>query len=190
MLRGVKRIQGEADKAPKFPVTLALLELIEPLVDPANFEQCLLFAAWCVASGGLLRLSEFTAFKDNAAPLLCNKHLLPATMDGGYYYRVLHLEASKADPFRHGVQIVLGHSSSRANALNAFAAYDRLRSPAARSADAPLFAFRNGSPLSKTDCTSCLRAATGQLKMDTSRFRGFSFRRGGAQSLRDAGVQA
>jgi hypothetical protein len=109
-------------------------------------------------------------------------------MDGGYYYRVLHLEASKADPFRHGVQIVLGHSSSRANALNAFAAYDRLRSPAARSADAPLFAFRNGSPLSKTDCINCLRAATGQLKLDTSRFRGFSFRRGGAQSLRDAGV--
>jgi hypothetical protein len=188
MERGVKRIQGEADKKPKFPITLALLELLAQRLNWKWHDQVMLFAAWCVACGALLRVSEFTSFSSNAAPLLLNRDFSPTKEDGGYMYKLLHLGASKADPFRRGVDIVVGHSHSVANALNAFARYDSMRSPEARRPDAPLFSFVNGSPLSKDACLASLRLAIVGLNMDTSRFSAFSFRRGGAQSLRDAGV--
>lgn len=188
MLRGVKRIQGQADKKPKFPVTLALLEMLEPVIDWSSHDHVMLYAAWCVACAALLRTSEFTCFSSNAAPPLRNANVSAIKIDGGYVFRTLHLEASKADPFRRGIDIVMGHSPSRANALSVLAAYDRLRSHAARLPQAPLFAFKDGSILTKESCVSHLRQAIGMLKMDVSRFSGLSFRRGGAQSLRDAGV--
>lgn len=188
MLRGVRRIQGEADKKPKFPVTLALLELVEPLIDWSSHDHVMLYAAWCTACGGLLRASEFTVASSSSTPLLRNSSVSPVKIDGGYVFRGLELGESKADPFRRGVTIVLGHSASRANALNVLAAYDRLRSDTARSPSAPLFAFKDGTVLSKESCIRHLRSALSMLKMDVSRFHGFSFHRGGAQSLRDAGV--
>lgn len=188
MLRGIKKIQGQADKKPKFPVTLALLELIHPLIDPSSHDHLMLFASWCVAEAGLLRASEFTAFPGNGAPPLCNRNISEIKVDGGYVFRILHLEASKADPFRRGVDVILGHSASPANALNALASYNAARSAAALSPTAPLFAWKDGTPLSKEGCVRNLQVAISLLSMDTSRFSGFSFRRGGAQSLRDAGV--
>lgn len=187
MLQGVRRVQGQASK-PKMPVTLALLERLASFIDWSSHDQAMLFASWCVASGGLLRSGEFTSFSGNPAPLLRNRNLSALRCDGGFLFRSLHLEASKADPFRKGVDIVLGHSPSRANALNAMAAYDRLRPPQARVPDAPLFAFANGQPLSKSACVDSLRAAVQVLGLDSGAFSGHSFRRGGAQSLRDAGV--
>lgn len=188
MIRGVKRIQGDTKSKPKFPVTLALLERIHSIVDWSDPDQCMMFAAWSLASGGLLRIGEFTTAKGNPAPLLLNRNLSSVRIDGGFVFRVLHLDASKADPFRKGVDIVLGHSTSPANALVAFSAYDRARAASAKLPSAPLFAFRNGTPLSRELCMSVLKATLDSIKMDTSRFGGLSFRRGGAQSLRDAGV--
>jgi len=188
MLRGVKRIQGESNSKPKFPVTLALLEMIASMVNWQDHDQVMIFTAWCLASAGLLRISEFTVSKGNPAPVILNRNLSRLNSDGGYLFRNLHLDASKADPFRRGVNIIIGHSSSPANALVALAAYDKLRTAAERLPDSPLFSFRNGKPLSRDLCVSVLKATIAKLNIDTSRFGGLSFRRGGAQSLRDAGV--
>ena len=187
-LRGIKRLHGQAQSKPKLPVTLALLESIAPLINWSSHDEVMIFASWCIATAGLLRSGEFTVFSGNPAPALLNKNLSELRSDGGFLFRNLHLVASKADPFRKGVDIVIGHSASVANALNVFASYDALRSADARHPDAPLFAFSDGKPLTKLVCVSSLRLMVASLGMDASRFAGHSFRRGGAQSLRDAGV--
>ena len=151
MIRGVKRIQGDTKSKPKFPVTLALLERIHSIVDWSDPDQCMMFAAWSLASGGLLRIGEFTTAKGNPAPLLLNRNLSSVRIDGGFVFRVLHLDASKADPFRKGVDIVLGHSTSPANALVAFSAYDRARAASPSSPALP-FSLSAMARLSQESC--------------------------------------
>ena len=87
------------------------------------------------------------------------------------------LKCSKTDPFRKGVDIVLGTTGNELCPVNALFDYLRMRG----GAPGPLLVHRDGSPLTRPHFVTKIRTALTSLGYsNTSQFSGHSFRAGAA----------
>ena len=91
-------------------------------------------------------------------------------------YLEVHIKASKADPFRHGVSIYLGRSQADLCPVSAVLAYMVLRG----ATPGPFFFFADGSYLTRDRFVVSVRAALRMQEVDDSRYSGHSFRIGAA----------
>lgn len=183
---GAKRTYGEIScgRPRRLPITTGVLATLRPFFDLAGSATDRMFwAAGCVGTYGLLRVGEFTVASARAshANVLREEHF---SWDGRRQAR-LHLEASKTDPFRLGVDIVLAANGSATCPL---AAMEAMQTDRDDDATAPLFAMPDGRPLTRSAIIGRFRAALVRAGFDASRYNGHSFRKGGAQSLALAGV--
>ena len=172
-----------------------------PHLQLENRRDSLLWAMMWTATAGLLRISEF-AVKSAAdtdrvlrmGHLLCFDHagtsyspeqLASAHPPPTIRHASLHLDASKTDPLRMGVDIVI----SAPRALGALTSYVSLCSTDGLVASSPLFHFPGGAPVHR----SWLMSEVDRLLLLTGRepraYSSYSFRKGGAVSMQEAQVE-
>jgi hypothetical protein len=200
-LRGFKRMMKKPRSRPRHPITAPLLRamLSSPEFDFEGSADDRVFRAMCVlALFGLLRCAEFTVHKAS----------IPDNLDEGTWRstkefpKVSHLfphqsivnlmsfyiPASKTDPFGFGATINYANSSDRVlDPAKILAEYFIERSAAAASDD-PLFPMPNGDPYTRARFLTRVRDSLKAINLQPKGYSGHSFRKGGCQSLRDAGV--
>jgi hypothetical protein len=203
LMAGIKRHAAASAKKPKLPITTSLLRLMQPHLQLATFGDSLLWAVFWVATTGMLRISEFTIANNPELDRPLRRTQLTAfdsanrLLDLGSSSTVsnpalisrlsLHLDASKTDPWRGGVDIVLATRTT----INAMCAYLLLRSQVAtpEAASSPfLFALASGAPITRTWLMPRVTLLLRLLHLDPLRYSSHSFRKGGAVSLQAAGA--
>ena len=90
---------------------------------------------------------------------------------------ILKLKTSKTDPFRRGVEVVLGRTKTILCPVAALLAYLVIRS----NGPGFLFLFTDGRPLTKARFTSEVRSALSAVGLNPNLYAGHSFRIGAAK---------
>jgi hypothetical protein len=197
IMAGIKRMAAQ-EKGPKLPITTALLEEMRPHLDLQQRSDILLWAMMWTAMSGLLRISEFTTQKDSDATRVLTLQQLTfhgsgqgplslteaCSADEEIQHAILRLTASKTDPFRAGVDIVLSASTT----LRALLAYGTHLPPNC-DPTTPLFQHADRSAVTRS---WLMRRVDGLLRKtgrDPKQFSSHSFRKGGAVSLQSMGVE-
>ena len=201
LIAGIKRMTARPGRQ-KLPITTAMLDAMRPHLSLQHRSDSLLWAMMWTATAGLLRISEFTVLNDaDTARTLRARHLTLHDQRGAAFtlaeaaaaepafdahHVTLHLDASKTDPFREGVDIVIAAPTATAALLQ----YGRhCRTALQRDATTPLFHFPGGRPVSRA---WLMRQVDQLLRLtghDPSRYSSHSFRKGGAVSLQARGVE-
>jgi hypothetical protein len=201
ILAGVKRAATSAAR-PKLPITTAMLRLMRPHLRMQHRRDALLWAMMWTATAGLLRISEFACSSSADTDRLLRMQQLTLFDHSGTAYSMqqlrssglphtalryasLHLDASKTDPFRTGVDIVIAAPI----ALSALSTYAALCSRAGVMATAPLFHFDDGPPVTRRWLMTRVDSLLRSIHHDPRAYSSHSFRKGGAVSLQQRGVE-
>lgn len=181
VLLGIKRSAPDKSAKRRLPITTSLIKRFSTRFNLRIYHHAMLFAALCTAVGGLFRPSEICPRSASKPARLLTLGALNWVQGPPLHFTIL-LNQSKSDTEYKGVTVRIAWPI----AVNAMRHYLAIRP---RSA-VPLFALADGSPLlyrSLLDTTTGLAKAMG---IDLNRFRGVSFRAGGATSLAEAGADA
>jgi hypothetical protein len=127
LIAGIKRLTAQPGRQ-KLPITTAMLGAMRPHLRAQRRSDSLLWAMMWTATAGLLRISEFTVRNDaDTARMLHAHHLTLHDQHGAAFtleeavaaepaprvqHATLHLDASKTDPFRSGVDIIIAAPSA------------------------------------------------------------------------------
>ena len=155
LLRGIKRSQGRTYSLPKrLPITPSLLRVInQNLFNSSRLfeDKVMIWAAITSAFFGFLRISEYTAqgkrTYDPSTTLLVED--IRVRNDS----IKLYVKSSKTDPFRQGVTVRIEANNTILCPVNALRYYLSYRP----KTNGPLFAFKNGSFLTRNDVNAILR---------------------------------
>jgi hypothetical protein len=187
--RGVKRLQGVNQSAKRLPITVELLLELERFHDVDTQRGRMMRAAMWLGTCGLLRAGEF-AVRDKESTLLTRRQLTLHDESGqevhphssAISYLKVRLEKSKTDPFRAGADVIVAQSRAIAAVRAYLVDQDEL------SPDGPLFRLESGSALDVRALVAYSRSVLEQAGVpELDRYKGHSFRRGGATSLHLAG---
>ena len=188
VIKGLQKKAVNGPTRPRLPITPTVLGAIKQvwLRDPDRFSTSMLWAACCLCFFGFLRSGEVVVPSDasfNAGVHLCfedvavDSHIEPSTL------RVT-LKASKTDPFRKGVVIVIGRGTQEICPISAVLDYMSRRGPA----PGPLFVFGDGRCLTRPRFVAALRLALGAAGIDARLYSGHSFRIGAATTAAIRGI--
>ena len=200
VLAGIKRASSHTTR-PKLPITTTMLQSMRAHLDLQHRRDSLLWAMMWTATAGLLRISEFaTKSTTDSDRMLRMGQLRLFDHAGRSYslqqvatrgnrpalrYAVLHLEASKTDPLRMGIDQVI----SAPAALLALCDYADRCLPTMLTASTPLFHFLDGSAVHRSWLMQQVERLLHLIGHDPRQYSSHSFRKGGAVSLQDAGVE-
>lgn len=142
-----------------------------------------------MAWSGFLRCGEFTV--PNGAKFNPSIHLsrssiqfIPSFDNPAHVH--LSLPASKTDPFRTGVTILIARAPPGSSTCPVSALL-HLYTINPKPLDAPLFSDAIGSALERNTFISLLKSRLAAINLDESQYSGHSFRRGAATSAASAG---
>ena len=190
IMRGIKRSQGSKPK-PRLPITIKHLHLFKEFLQPditTNFDNQMLWSAICIAFFGFLRISEFTC--DNVQRF----HSGTLTRDDVQFYPdgsdatsvSLNIKASKTDPFRKGINLIIGATGSEICPVRALNNYLSTANPST----GPIFKYKNGKPLSRTLFTEEIRNLLSLGGLEPKHYAGHSFRIGAATTAAAVNIPA
>lgn len=191
LIRGIKRYYGERERNPKLPILLPILQKLAAVCGDLNLIENLNFdAAIKLAWAGFLRTGEFTVNSGkNFDPTenLCRSavEFIPNITDPSHIR--LTLPASKTDPFRKGVSILIARAPPEAASTCAVLALRSLFLRDPQPLSSPLFREGSGCALTRKSFISVLKTRITQIGLDPSKYSGHSFRRGAASSAATAG---
>ena len=155
LLKGIKRSQGRSYSIPKrLPITPTLLRTMNSNLFNSSklFEdKIMIWAAITTAFFGFLRISEYTTprkhtFDPSITLLLEDIRIRNDSVR-------LHLKSSKTDPFRQGVTVRIEANNTILCPVSALRYYIASHP----TGSGPLFAFKNGSYLTRSDVNNILR---------------------------------
>jgi hypothetical protein len=200
VLAGIKRATSHVTK-PKLPITTAMLRSMQVHLRLDHRRDCLVWAMMWTATAGLLRISEFTTnpHADSERTLrMCHLRLVdgqhkshsPAqlastTPQPVIRYASLRLEASKTDPLRLGVDVIISSPA----AVAALCSYTRFCTAHQLSSATPLFHFSNGVAVHRQWFMKQVDVLLRRIQHDPRLYSSHSFRKGGAVSLQEEGVE-
>jgi hypothetical protein len=196
IIQGARRFHGEAGTRERLPITRdILLKILQCLPRwRTDIMQANLYAAFCLAFAGFLRVGEFTwtEHPDPSNPLeFARWHLTWRSVDIQPDRLLLTIPASKTDPFRQGVTLTISPASDPACPLvairNLLALNMAGQQPNQFDTLQPLFVRPNNQPFSRDYVVRCLRLCLTHRGI-TGHYSGHSFRRGAATSARLAGL--
>ncbi len=190
VVRGVKRTQArDGQRRPRHPITPELLLMLRKAwLDPARGHDGVML--WAVASlcfFGFLRSGEVTIPTDTSFDKAVHLTFEDFAVDNLKDPTMVRarLKSSKTDPFRKGVDIVVGRTGNRICPVAAMLGYLRARG----AGPGPLFRFKEGKPLTKPRFVSQVRETLQARGIDGSSYSGHSFRSGAATTAARAGVE-
>jgi len=158
--------------------------LIHSRLNLADPDSAMLWAAFSTAWFGFLRVSEFTTIPSGFDPSV---HLSISDLAVDCHLRssgvLLLIKASKTDPFRQGVKLLLPRTGGALCPVASLSAYLHHRG----DSSGPLFLFADGTPLSRLHVTDRLRSILADAGVQGN-FSSHSFRIGAATSANAAGL--
>jgi hypothetical protein len=175
--RAVKKSRPSVTQPP-LPITAGTLDKLYPHYDHLHEPDCSFWAMLTVGVSGLFRLGEL-------APDALTSPTFPRMSDLRFTapnHAELLLHSSKTDVEGKGVNVHVPDNNKRTSAVTALRNMGVARAP-----DAPLFA-NAGLPITRRQFINRTRAAIRAGGLDDTRYSGHSLRKGGAQSLFDAGI--
>lgn len=192
VIRGIKRQFGEANRRERTPLTRDALVLILRCLQEPTYENITLRAAFTLAFAGFLRVGEFTyRAKDldlghNFRSWFLTKSSVTISTDRSHMS--VNLPASKTDPFRGGVEILIAATRDEAcpvKAMRRLRRWDHLR-----PSSAPLFTAHAAlrSPFTREWVVERLRSLAATAGLGTGAWNGHSFRRGAATWAAERGL--
>jgi hypothetical protein len=192
IIHGARRFHGETGTRERLPITRdVLLKVLQCLPRwRTDLLQANLYAAFCLAFAGFLRVSEFTwtEYTPNNQLEFARWHLTWRSVDIQTDRLLLTIPASKTDPFRQGVTLTISPASDPACPLAALRNLLNLRIAGGQfDSLQPLFVRPNNQPFSRDYVVRCLRLCL-TYRGITGHYSGHSFRRGAATSARLAGL--
>ena len=144
----------------------------------------------------LLTLQQITLYTINHTIVPVIRFDLYSTVT----YYTINLRVSKTDQGRKGLNVVIGHNTPVSAMLvclryhpflscssSSFSSSSNLTSSSSSNLTSPLFVL-GVLPLSRSSMIDLTRTVISSLGLDSSLYHGHSFRRGGATSLADAGI--
>lgn len=185
--RGVKRWLGDSVDLVRLPITAAILRAVKAAVNMAEqpYATQLIFTAMVIGTFGLFRSGELVA-SDSSPVGLLNGDVIEWEGDSKEFYQI-HLPHSKTDPFRRGATITIAAPMAVAQ-IRHFAERLRPNNANTSSPTTPFLCYTDGKPLTKPQLIKGVRTLLTQAKIpDVDKYKGHSFRKGGAQSLKDIG---
>ena len=199
MIRGIKREHAEPERRERSPLTRDCLLRILRLLQQPTYKNHTFKAAFTLAFAGFLRVGEFTyhlADLDIGAGFrnwFLTKSSIRISEDSSFM--AVNLPASKTDPFRQGVEIIIATSKDKAcpvEAMRTFLHVDRHRPPFD-----PLFTADQFCRLSFTRehlvhnlCTLATSAGLGAGSWNGHRFRRGATTRAAEVGLPEQQIQA
>ena len=182
IIAGIRRFNGEPDAKERHPITRPVLRAMLARLDKNTRKGANLYAAFCLAFAGFLRMGEFTWARGELNPDFRNWHITWGSVQLSDDRLQLSLPASKTDPFRQGVTLTIAATGDEACAVAALIhLFARFPAPL----NSPLFDTRHG--FSRQLVTDSLRGILRELGF-TGNYSGHSFHRGTATSAREAGL--
>ena len=196
-MHGIKRVKGGTRPDQRLPITIETLKRFRKHVDLNDFDELVVFTAMVVATFGLLRTGEFAVENkityDPIKTLYMKNIRLIKDKDGNPNYFILKLKVSKTDIFRQGVDVTIGHGIGDIDPVNLLLKMIAMRATMTRNRKVYanlrimpnnfLFCMKNGKPLSRYNIKSKLQYFCNKCNLDSNRYKGHSFRIGGATSL-------
>ena len=136
---------------------------------------------------GFLRLGEVTVPSDTAFDEATHITFTDVAVDRLKEPTMVRarLKTSKTDPFRKGVDVVVGKTRDAICPVSAVLNYLLARG----AGPGPLFRFKDGKPLTKARFVSQVREALQTAGIDGTSYSGHSFRSGAATAAAKAGVE-
>ncbi|XP_070550465.1 integrase/recombinase xerD homolog [Ptychodera flava] len=188
-LRSVNRSQGP-ESTQKLAITFDLLQRLQPLFDISCTKDLVVWTAMTTAFFGLFRSGELV-IKDLPfipATDLTVSDITFSKQSGANVIAIVHLKKSKCDPFRKGVDVIIGCSHNTICAVDLLSRLHSLRIQAGASPNDPFFLLPGNVPLTRQFFIRHLKHSIGQIGLDPNAYSGHSFRSGGATSAAAAGV--
>ena len=190
--RAYRKRPGNAVTArqPPQPITNSVVAQLHAEFDFSVLSDCCVFAVLAAGVSSLFRLGEVTyARPGDTFPLRRHLSFVSPTE------ATLHLPNSKTDTAARGVDVPLVCNGTATSSVRAVRQYlgvaDSYVGPL-DNGDRPLFMVpspaRSTAPLSRSGFLFRLRQALGSAGLNPASYSGHSMRKGGAQSLFDAGV--
>ena len=190
VVRGIKPHQARknASGPKRLPITSTILQQIHDYLQP-HFHEMDTVMIWAAASTcffSFLRAGELTVPSEvafDAETHLCFADLSIDNTDNPTQV-TLHLKASKTDPFRKGVDVVVGRTFDRLCPVAAILTY------VARRGNDPglLFRFQDGRLMTKQRFVQSIREALLGCDLDRNNYSGHSFRIGAATTAGTRGL--
>lgn len=199
---GIKRWTGlttndnQTHSRIKLPITTTMLRSFAPLLDHHKRSDALVLAMMWLATTAMLRISEFTIDnKDNDHLLSLSQLSFIAhnntTIDTlrvndikAIKHAILHLQASKTDPFRAGVDITIAATETIQHLCSYLAHIKHQRV----NNNSPLFSFSDGAAANRSWFMKQVSTLLSQSGYNAQHYTSHSFRKGGAVSLQEMNV--
>ena len=189
LLRGIKRFQGKSQYVRK-PITVQQLDSFFNQLQPfsiGNSDGKMLWAAICLAFFGFMRISEFTcngAYDPTQNLSLEDVTFSPSSSSPSCMK--VALKASKSDPFRQGIVLTIGSFASKYCPVKALLNYLKVVHPSHTAG--PLFSYRSGKYLTKSEFTKEIRHLLATAGFRAAEYAGHSFRIGAATAAAKANL--
>lgn len=176
---GFRRLRPAPSAAKRLPVTVRLLTAFLAELSDSDAHHIVLAAALTVGVYGLFRSGELAVKMEGGTPR--DNMLTRNNVTWAEDHAVIHLDVSKCDPFREGVDVAIHRNGSATCPFTALRkAFDNA---AVKVPNAPLFQLPDGSPLTYSQLNNAIKNLASRIGLDSSRFAGHSLRIGGATSL-------
>jgi len=192
MLQGIKRDHNQPDRQPRTPLTRPHLLRILLQLRSTEYNEIVIRAAFTLAFAGFLRVGEFTYRQSDLELGLAfrNWFLTKRSINlttGGKHVE-LTLPASKTDPFRHGIRLLIAASNHEAcpvAAITRLTLIDTHRPPSA-----PLFCIGRREQLAFTReyVVQQLQGLAIRSGLGQGAWNGHSFMRGAATWAAEVGI--
>ena len=190
VVKGIKVQQSKKtdnDKV-RLPITPSILLNIRAVWKQrsADFDHIMLWAACCICFFGFMRAGEITVPSKTAYDPSVHLNYQDVSVDNILNPTILclRLKASKTDPFRKGVDIILGRTRNNLCPIEALLAYLAVRG----NVPGFLFRFRDGRLLTKSLFVSNVRDALSRAGFVSKDYAGHSFRIGAATTAAECGL--
>ena len=192
VIRGIKRDHAEPDRRERSPLMSdSLLRILRELRQPSHTNHTLK-ATFTLAFAGFLRVGEFTyqpadlELGPNFRNWFLTKSGIKISRDRSHMS--VYLPASKTDPFRHGVEIIIAATGDEACPVSAM--HHFLRVDTSRQPLAPLFVAdpTRSTPFTREYVVNKLRALAIAAGLGAGAWNGHSFRRGAATWAAEVGI--
>ena len=191
VLKGVKRVEAEKGERgrTRLPITPSILRKLKGVWEESadDLDTRMIWAACCLCFFAFLRIGELTVPADGqfdpkvhltVADVAADRRVAPSVLK-------ITIKQSKTDPFRKGIDLFVGRTSSDLCPVAALWSYLERRG----TDSGPLFRFQDGRPLTRPRFVSILREGLQRAGFDEQQYCSHSFRIGAATTAAARGVE-
>ena len=191
VLKGIKRSQAEQGRGSRvrLPMTPELLRKLKGILGGRldQWDTAMIWAACCLCYFGFLRIGEITAPSDSSFDPTQHLGVTDLAVDNRKNPTLLrvNIKRSKTDPFRKGISLFLGRTSSDLCPLSAVIGYLGRRGLKA----GPLFMFEDGRLLTRARFVQAISTGLKEAGIEDLKYSSHSFRIGAPTTAAAAGIE-